>query len=533
MDEERSIINMATQETPFGRIEIDSIPLPDGLGSDLSGTYTWSGRVLVAARQPEKGKDWYRVFTQNEDGSQVCEVFSGEIPQKPRANGIRWMCFWDNRRVLLGDYVLEADPDLDHCASARIVDVIFPEEIEKIPGLFMRWSEPIVSPDGTHVVFSSLTGSGAFNFLARLNREEGAYRMTDACVISTPPGMQPDPDHPGSFLRGMQRGGEVKQFVRGGRGITLAGSGRRLAESNLQMLDSEEYLFLTDTLGYEETAILSPDEKMAVCMSPRFSPGTDAGVLGVIPMEGDLFTRGRYLNVLYQYAISGVRNFRRGNIGPALIDVERSLREGQAYTGVNLSDPENRWVYYSPMSWHPDSTRALWNERTRPAEGAIEARLRRVRLLDKAPAAPVPVGKTPDRGDIPYALDVQEALSQQLPPLPLRVHGVTGWVDSLAHADGWMETLYENYSTDGKTFYNGSLRCKAPANMFTPGVTQIVGDVTVSGSHQGRMDLRLTLRADERFQIHPDFSPAEDGQPQCAGYAEYDGIRRDVKDMSL
>ena len=96
-----------------------------------------------------------------------------------------------------------------------------------------------------------------------------------------------------------------------------------------------------------------------------------------------------------------------------------------------------------------------------------------------------------------------------------------------------METCYTNYSTDGSTYYDGFLRVKTPANMFTPGVTAIRGDITVYGAHQGRMDLRLTLRADERFQIHPDFSLGEDGRPLCDGYAEYDGIRREEKDLSL
>ena len=242
---------MILENTEFGRVEVTNVPLPEGLGSDVSGTYTYSGRVLVSVREPEKAKDWYRVFTAEDDGTGIREVFAGEIPQKRGANGIRWMCFADNKRILLGDYVIECEPDLDRCESSRLLEVVFPEEIGRIPGLFMRWSEPVIAPDCEHVCFSSLTMGSAFNTLGRLVRRENDYVITDACLVSSVSAYVPDPDHPGCFLPDVQRGGEVKQFVRGGRGLTLAGGGKSISESCLQMLDSEEVFFLTDTLGYE------------------------------------------------------------------------------------------------------------------------------------------------------------------------------------------------------------------------------------------------------------------------------------------
>ncbi len=524
---------MIIQNKEFGRIEVTTVPLPEGLGPDVNGTYTYSGRVLVSVQRLEKGKDWYRVFSVNDDGTDICEVYDGLIPKKQGANGIRWMCFADNKRVLLGDYVLECSPDLDHCERSELLEVIFPEEVAKIPGIFMRWSEPIIAPDMEHVCFSSLTGSGAFNFLGKLVRHENAYAIEDARIISSIGAVEPDPEHPGFSLAKEQRGGEVKQFVRGGRGITLAGGGRSISESCLQMLDSEETAFITDTLGYEETAIFSPDETCAVCMSPRFSPKTDFGVLGVVPLSNDLITRGRYLNVLYQYAIAGVRHHRAGNIGPALIHIDRSMKEGRAYQGVDLSDPEGRWVYYSPMSWHPDSTRALWNEKTRLCEGNVECRLRVCRLLDKAPAEPVPAQRTPDAAQIPYSLPASEALKPVTMEFPLRIRGSSGMVENTLLESGQLQTRYENFSEDGKTFYDGWIRVKAPANMFMPGETTIESDLQVHGEHNGQMKLRLTLRSDAQFQIYLNMDPAEDGQPKCMGFAEYDGLRRDVADMSI
>ena len=200
---------MIIENTEFGRIEVSNVPLPEGLGSDVIGTYTYSGRVLVAVGMPEKGADWYRVFTVEDDGSDICELFEGVIPKKQGANGIRWMCYADNKRVLLGDYVLECEPDLDHCESSKLIDVIFPKEISEIPGIFMRWSEPIIAPDNLHVCFSSLTGSGAYNFLGRLVRTYSAYVMEDVRVISTIGGYDPDPKAPGCCIQKMQHPGAL------------------------------------------------------------------------------------------------------------------------------------------------------------------------------------------------------------------------------------------------------------------------------------------------------------------------------------
>ncbi len=522
---------MQHHDTEFGRVEVTTLPLPENLGEDVNGTYTYSGRVLVSVREPEKDKDWYRVFTIEDNGDGLCEVFAGIIPQKKGANGIRWMCFSDNRRILLGDYVIECEPDLDHCEHSRLLEVVFPEEITQIPGIFMRWSEPIIAPDGEHVCFSSLTMGSAFNFLGRLVCREDDYVIEDARVISTVSGYEPDLAHPGCFRQTVQRGGEVKQFVRGGLGITLAGGGRSLSESCLQMLDSDEVFAITDTLGYEETAILSPNERYAVCMSPRFSPRTDAGLLGVVPLSGDLPTRGRYLNVLYQYAIAGVRSHRPGNIGPALINVKRSLKEGRSYKGVDLSDPEGKWVYYSPMSWHPDSTKALWNEKTRLNDAPVRCRLRICRLLDKKPSEPVTAVRTPDPEAIPYSEPISAALTLVSLPMPLVVCGVSGTVTNCQTEDGFFETRYENYSEDGKSFYDGFVRVKSPSNMFMPGAVAIQSRITVSGEHHGQTDFSLVWNADSRFQVFPDFTLDENGLPKCRGFAEYDGTFRDAADL--
>jgi hypothetical protein len=99
---------MLIHDKNLGHIKLQDIPVPDG-AYDFFGTYTYSGRVLVSYHSVNdpKEEDWYNVITINDDGSGLREIFSGVIPKIPGANGIRWMCFSDNKRILLGDYVLE------------------------------------------------------------------------------------------------------------------------------------------------------------------------------------------------------------------------------------------------------------------------------------------------------------------------------------------------------------------------------------------------------------------------------------------
>ena len=307
---------MIIDNTEIGRVEVRTLPLPEGLGSDVIGTYTYSGRVLVAVREPEKGKDWYRVFTVEDDGTGICELFSGEIPQKPGANGIRWMCYADNRRVLLGDYVLECCPDLDHCESSELIDVVFPPEISRIPRLFMRWSEPIIAPDNVHVCFSSLTAGNAFNFLGRLVRRENAYVMEDVSVISTIDSLIPDPqDRLLSAADPARRRGQAVRSRRSGHHPCGAGASetacrcstvRRSPSLPIRWVMRKQRSFRPTRSMHVHVSALSPGRMLACSALFRSAASCD---------------HGKYLNavsVLLQGAFSPL-----DNIGPALINVER------------------------------------------------------------------------------------------------------------------------------------------------------------------------------------------------------------------
>ena len=515
----------------LGRIQVKDLSLPEEF-TEVNATYTPSGRILLSRYLPE---DEFEVYTVNDDGTDMQTVFVGKIPQSPTANGIRWMVYADNQRVLLGDYVLEASPDLDHPEKSALLPVEYPASLKQVPGMFRHWSEIIISPDGESIVWTMLLFTGADNFIGKLVRKEDKYVIEDVYCISTRQAMVSDPEHEGFMKPQTLRGGEVKQFVRGGSAMSLVGDSNSIADSVLEFFSGETMKF-SDTAGYEETAIFSPDEALAICMSTRFSPKTNAAVIGQVPLPNSAFARQGIINSAYQYAISSNRLFRQGNIGPALVSVDKTMKERRAYKGVDLSDPDNRFVFVSPLSFSPCSTKALINMHTRmmtdPEQKSV---VRVVTLLDREKTEPVAAVKTPHGSEIPYAIPLEDYFvpADRIPEAFAICGEANGTIRcQIDPTTGYKQLRYENYSQDGKTFYNGMIASKSPASIFAAGENIFVGDVTVTGEHTGRLDARVTFTQKSlRDPVMLSFEEAEDGHPASYGYATYDGETVNVSDM--
>lgn len=525
------------QDKEFGRVDVRTIPLPEEM-LNVNGTYTYSGKVLVVystAADIDK-RDWYNVAVINDDGTEQRSVFAGTIPQLEGANGVRWMCFADNKRVALGDYILECTPDIDHCEQAKLVPLVYPETIMQSKDVFRHWSENLIAPDNEHYCWTTLTMHGATNYMGKLVREAERYVLADVSIISSTANYLPDPAHEGFVIPQAPRGGEVKQFIRGGKALAMVGHGESITESVVQSLESEEIIQITDTPGYEETTIFSPDETLGIAMSPRFSPKTNCAVFGLVPQPHSMAVRGKIINVLYMYSVAGVRAFRKGNIGPALIDIQQSMEKGRAYQGVDLSDTEGKWVYCSPMSWHPDSTRAMWIERTRTAAGPVQHRLRMCQLRDRKPTMPVPAAITPDSAQIPYAVPLGDEIQSEPEVIfPIKIMGkASGTVINTRQAGDppTYTATYEHFSDDGKTVYNGYIAATAPESIFAMGETTFEADLTATGEHNGEMKLRAVFTRDG---VHApamlSFATGEDGKPESRGWATYDGVTANIADM--
>lgn len=523
----------------FGDIELATVPVPDGVRV-LSATYTTSGRVFVFYRTDDDPHvdDWYNAAVVDDDGQSFTNLFSGSIPQRPTANGIRHMPFADNSRVLLGDYVLECSPSIDACERAALVEVEYPWGLADDPLTSHHWSEIIVSPDD-HIAWTALrTDLSAVVALGRLRRTDDRYVIDDPAIISSTDLLVPDADRPGYFTTSPMRGGEVKQFVHGGSAISAVGDGGgALTDSVVQDLATGAIIRITQTPGYDETTIFSPGERLGMVMTSRASRRTNPAFLGLLPRPHANLVGMTLAWTVYAYTVAGVRAFRDGNIGPVLIDIRRSMSEPD-YVGVALNDPEETWVYCSPMSWHPDGHRSMWMEMVR-GSGLDDAeptmRIRVAKLLDHDAEQPVPPGTTPD--DIPYGIrggDAEGLLKRTAEPVRSgRIAGAhSGYLEFEREFGGLGGTAsavsrYIDYSDDGRRFYNGVER--AVSSMIEGTVYE--ADLELSGDERGEMRLRASwsaIRDGARLRFDAD----EEGIPRTRGHVRYGETYLSVGDLA-
>ncbi|MCU6798154.1 hypothetical protein OB236_39110 [Paenibacillus sp. WQ 127069] len=515
----------------IGKINVSSVPLPNN-AKLLDGTYTYSGKVLISYKTENDidTTDFYNLAVLGDDGTNFKVIFSGVIPTKPKANGIRYMPFQDNKRVLLGDYVLECMPNLDNCKSTKLVPIVFPSILEQDANTTHHWSEIIIAPDNKHMSWTMLrSGFSAAALIGVLERKTDNYVLEHVQIISTVQGFKNDPNHQGFIIPNPVRGGEVKQFVKGGNAISLVGAKENsTTDSVVQDLTYGNITQITHTPGYDETTIFSPDERLGIVMSTRFSKNTDPAIFGLMPRPYGPMSLGGLNGILYMYSVDGVRKFRAGNIGPVLIDINRSMNQA-GYQGVQLTTDEN-WIFCSPMSWHPDGKRAMWVEMVRGSNGS-QKRLRKVNLLDYKPEKPVPIKPTTD--NIPYGIKDLTVLNSVYSNIDGKIAGKrSGYISYLNNVSpnysGKTETQYVNFSDDGVNFYNGYEK----VHYNYAGESRYEANIKLTGTKQGEMNLRAT------FSVPGGATPARllfetdvDGKPKSYGYAKYNGIILNIEDL--
>lgn len=512
----------------IGRYEVFTIPFDPKL-TFRSGTYTPSGKVLVSyatdAAQPHRQ---VMLATQDDDGRNFRPFYSGALPERPKDNGIRFMIFADNKRIFTGDFIIECTTSLETCTDARLLPVTYPAEIADGDHIGHRWSEMIIAPDNKHVSWTTLFSNySAMVFTGELERTPAGYRIVNTRIVSTVDPFDKDPKHADGVIPQPIRGGEVKQFVHGGTGISLAGARHRdLADSTVLHLTTGKVEAITDAPGYDETTIFSPDERLGVVMSSRFSPRTDLAVLGLMPRPyPDSLNMG--LNGLaYNYSVSGVRQKRSGNIGPALVEIDRSMTE-PGYMGTNLNTDDD-WVFGSPLSWHPSSTRAMWIEGQRGERGKQVRRMRAVRLLDYKPGATVAARPTPDTmAHASSDLSIVRDYAGKAQDIDVKVYGRhSGHITYRRTPAGLIEKTYTNYSDDGRQVWSG----RETMQNNPRGNSTYAADITLTGPRPGVMKLKMTFGPATDF-YEPTrllFGASPSGAPLSQGYAEYDKRRLEV-----
>ncbi|ULT54856.1 hypothetical protein L1999_17095 [Neobacillus drentensis] len=263
-------------------------------------------------------------------------------------------------------------------------------------------------------------------------------------------------------------------------------------------------------------------------MSTRYSNKTNPSIFGLMPRPYGIYTSMGMAWFLYTYAVTGVRRFRDGNIGPVLIDINRSMYE-EGYQGIQLTTDEN-WVYLSPMSWHPDGKRVMWPEMLRGSDGS-QIRLQSAKLLDYLPEPPVPFVTTTD--NIPYGIKDLTALDSVNPNVEGKIAGKqSGYIYLIRNVSGYSgktEAQYVNFSDDGENFYNGYEKTVYDAT--TGGRYET--NLQLTGSKQGEMNFRATFSAlGGPMPAKLLFDGDIDGKPKSYGYVTYNGITLNIADMS-
>ena len=314
----------------------------------------------------------------------------------------------------------------------------------------------------------------------------------------------------------MPRGGEIKQFVAGGNGLTLVGTQPdEFVKSVFQSLTTNETYTLSHEPGYDETSILSPDEKLGISMSTRFSNKTSMGILGLMPRPYCSFVLSKIVESVYTYAVTNVRVSRKGNIGPVLFEKEKSINDPK-YHGIDLHDKEEKFVFNSPISWHPNNLKAIWPETER---GTSNRRLRKLEIINYTPSEYPKIENTTD--NVPYALDMSEMdkISMETETKGTIKGKHSGKIEyynsGFTPTEQRVKMTYVNFSNDGKKFYNGEeefIGKRDIKNVYT-------SNVVLSGTESGTNNFTITFDSNSSLVMDETF-----------GFASYGGETINAKD---
>ena len=456
----------------------------------------------------------------SDDGSNFKELFGEELEISSKANGIRVIPFRDNKRVFIGDYVFECNDSsktIESCEKGVLIKVNYPSIVVDNQFTYKTWSEMVVAPDNVHVAWTSLNmACGAVNFLGKFKRTENSYEIIESKIISTIYFLEQDPTNTSVLIPKTPRGGEIKQFIEGGNALTLVGTlPETFVKSVYQSLKTNEVYAFSHEPGYDETSILSPDEKLGIAMSTRFSPNTSMAILGLLPRPYGILTLSKITENVYTYSVTHVREKRKGNIGPVFFEKEKSIKDPN-YHGIDLHDTTDEYVFTSPISWHPSNLKALFNEKEK---GKIKRRLRKVELSDYTPSQYPKIENTTE--EVPYALDLEEI--NKIQP-ETKMNGVIkGKHSGIIEYDNsgfnqikqTVKLNYINYSDDGKKFYNGEeiYDCDRTKKIVYS------SNVILTGSETGQNNFTIT------FDTQSNLIKAE-----TEGYATYGGKTINAKD---
>ena len=478
-------------------VKDSTIEFPSDIQID-DGHYLYDGKIFIhyINKSDEFKMTCFGIIS--DDGNDFKQLYQGNIVVRQKANGIRLIPFREGKRVYLGDWIMECKNNTKNISDCDenegvVIDVKYPDEVENNPYTYKTWSEMVVAPDNVHVAWTSLNmACGAINFFGKFELDNNVYKIVDVKIISSINFLTPDEKNSLYLIPNTPRGGEIKQFIEGGYALSLVGTlPDTFVKSVYQSLINEDLITYSHASGYDETSILSPDEKLGISMSTRFSPKTSMAVLGFMPRPYCSLVLSKITQSVYMYSIAGVRLGRTGNIGPVLFEIEKSINDAD-YQGIDLHDKEDEeYVYCSPISWHPSNLKALWPEVNK------DTQLRRLRKIEISGhiVGPYPEIKTTPE-DIPYAIDLSEINKVDYEQetkgiIKGKSYGEIEYYNSGFAFSGkqTVKLVYKKFSDDGRNFYNGEEIFEDEINVKSTYTSK----VTLSGSEKGKTNFKLSF----------------------------------------
>ena len=450
----------------------------------------------------------------NEDGKILKELLEITSEDLDITYIHRASSFSDGRRVLIGGKILECTKEFLECDDAKLVDLVFPEQLKNIPNLYFIFTEPIINYGGEHIFWSTFDKAmNIWNFVGELRLKGDKYYIENAKGLSNYFYDLYDKEKGTYSLPKVLRFGPIKQVFNGGEALSIGGFlNYGLRKGIYQSLSEDNVTQLTNFEGYDETTAISPDSKVACVMTTRYSEHTSLEIIGLIPTPYSILASYLFSVDALNFIIFNLRKDKptNGNLGPVLVDLKR-MKEDKNYKGAMLKT-EDLWIFNGFMSWSPDSKKVMFDEIKKGTN------LRRCQVVKLKNYKPDKIDfKNNFNGNVPYARSIEETLNLHLDfPININVNGTSGDLE-IFHNDTKCELTYNEFSEDNETFYNGTYYYeKFPDEHYV--IFQV--DIQSEGKKKGYCKYRLWFDLTEEVFL---FDKANDGNNKSYGNCKYEG----------
>ena len=327
------------------------VPLPDDVVQPQNPTYTHDGTALIFRATPAGATrtEIYRVGT---DGSGLQCLTCGLAPELTD-NLSKPFAFDDGERILLSlgtqsdsggetadHYILECAGGVNACgAGSQLLEITVPTSVPANVVVIQKQRELRIAPDGVHVGFTQLLGSGTATQLVssvgRLERTDTGYVIVDPHVVYV--------------------GGELKNFTSDGKGVMVTDFSGKYEAGNADnvLIDLADGTVtrLTTNLDYDESVDMSPNGRWLALGSSRTLDY-------LTPMSQ--ITRPTFVPA---YVVFPTFQAKKGSLNQAwVISVEDELA---GENGIFVGDPSGAYNSVPVANWSADGTAVTFWERSK------------------------------------------------------------------------------------------------------------------------------------------------------------------------